>query len=497
MDLMIGRVNSFTTSATTPYFHDSQGRASIFHGTNFVNKEFPWYPPSLLNQSHIQDLKDSGMNAVRLGFMWTGAEPEEGKFNQTYFDIMGGIVDNLSKNGIYTIIDVHQDVISSKYCLYDAAPLWAIDKVESPVHPFPWPLQWDGVNPCPWTRGWSSNYFAEATGKAFDGLYNNHGGFRDSFAAFWKQTVGYFKNKPLIGYEIINEPWAGDIYAQPDLLLPGHAGAKNLLPFYDIIAEAIRSVDASHIVLYEPVTWGMIFNGTILGSGLDRVPGGESWKNMSAYSFHYYCWWLKMDSSEAEKTACDSVFFPKVLHEVSRHLRRVGGAAILSEWGQGCADQISSFDLTDPSTFRECLAIMETADSNFMGWTDWYFGGRMSGDWIDMHSEAGIAPWTIFSRPYARYIAGLPRTMKFDFETKLFHFCYVLDPRQHFFDTEIFVNFELSYPGGYVISTSENIKVTKVDITNHVILVSAVKSTEIESPSKPDKIACLDISPKK
>ena len=37
------------------------------------------------------------------------------------------------------------------------------------------------------------------------------------------------------------------------------------------------------------VTWGMLFEGNATGSGFDHVPGGDAFKNRSAFSFHYYC----------------------------------------------------------------------------------------------------------------------------------------------------------------------------------------------------------------
>ena len=57
-------------------------------------------------------------------------------------------------------------------------------------------------------------------------------------------------------YEIINEPWAGNYFKNPKLLLPGVAGATNLQPFYDTMAKAIRSVDNDTLIFFEPVTWG-------------------------------------------------------------------------------------------------------------------------------------------------------------------------------------------------------------------------------------------------
>jgi endoglycosylceramidase len=78
-------------------------------------------------------------------------------FNETYIAVVNEILDNLEENGIYALLDVHQDVISSYYCLYDGAPTWEIDMAEPPAHAFPWPLSWDGTDPCPSTRARGKN----------------------------------------------------------------------------------------------------------------------------------------------------------------------------------------------------------------------------------------------------------------------------------------------------------------------------------------------------
>ena len=70
--------------------------------------------------------------------MWTGVEPGPGVFNETYIDIMTGIVDELERNGIYALIDVHQDVLSSYFCEYDGAPTWLVDLSTSSTQEFPW-----------------------------------------------------------------------------------------------------------------------------------------------------------------------------------------------------------------------------------------------------------------------------------------------------------------------------------------------------------------------
>ena len=57
-------------------------------------------------------------------------------------------------------------------------------------------------------------------------------------------------------------------------------------PFYDVLGKAIRAIDQNHMIMYEPVTWGMIFNGKIVGSGINHPPGGAQYANKSAFSYH-------------------------------------------------------------------------------------------------------------------------------------------------------------------------------------------------------------------
>jgi hypothetical protein len=64
-------------------------------------------------------------------------------------------------------------------------------------------------------------YFSQATGSAFQSLYENYEGIQDgyqlyflhsfnfdfSFVGYWETVVTYFKDSPyVLGYELINEP---------------------------------------------------------------------------------------------------------------------------------------------------------------------------------------------------------------------------------------------------------------------------------------------------
>jgi endoglycosylceramidase len=57
-------------------------------------------------------------------------------------------------------------------------------------------------------------------------------------AGFWGNVSKSFVDEnAIIGYELINEPFAGDVYKDPLYFIPGVAGNKNLMPMYDNLAK--------------------------------------------------------------------------------------------------------------------------------------------------------------------------------------------------------------------------------------------------------------------
>ena len=72
----------------------------------------------MLSSDAEMDLMQAlGLNVVRLGFMWSGVCPEANVYNQTYIDIIRTIVHKLASRGVYTLLDMHEDVLSSGFCL--------------------------------------------------------------------------------------------------------------------------------------------------------------------------------------------------------------------------------------------------------------------------------------------------------------------------------------------------------------------------------------------
>ena len=50
------------------FIKDAAGRIRLYHGVNFVNKGYPWYPARLLDTNFVANMSKWGLNFVRLGY---------------------------------------------------------------------------------------------------------------------------------------------------------------------------------------------------------------------------------------------------------------------------------------------------------------------------------------------------------------------------------------------------------------------------------------------
>ena len=311
---------------------------------------------------------------------------------------------------------------------------------------------------------------AEAVAQAFQDIYKDTHGGRTAWASAWRSFASTFKGEPgIIAYELMNEPFAGDIYSDPLLLDPAFAGSHNLQPAYDVVASAIREVDDTTVIMYEPVTWGMIFDTRKIisaGSGFSHVPGGAQYANRSAYSYHYYCWPGRETQlgnpcpackyTSLHKAACQSSLGlgPKVFSSVQETVSTLGGASFLTEWG-GIYFTPCTNCSNDSTAVNEANWVMDEADAQLQSWTHWdlnyFLGGKPRPNPESFlgcpdHYKGCIKN---FIRPYAQAIAGTPVHMKFDRATNVFTLSFEPDGSIAA-PTEIFLP-PYRYPSGYSV----------------------------------------------
>jgi hypothetical protein len=81
--------------------------------------------------------------------------------------------------------------------------------------------QWPLIPECNKVAFWK--YYPTAESMAiFDSLYSNKFGLQDNFVKFWEIVANRLsKNKFVVGFDPINEPFPSDFIDNPDLLKPG------------------------------------------------------------------------------------------------------------------------------------------------------------------------------------------------------------------------------------------------------------------------------------
>lgn len=332
-------INTYIT-INNNHFIDEYNRTKIFHGINLINKKEPYYP--ILSGNQIQDLVNNGFNVVRLGCLWIGFEPTRYQYNYTYLSEIEDIIKRFQKYDIYVIIDNHQDLLSSRF-KGDGFPEWLLPKNDT--LPFPEPLSCIECN-------WGDYYFTNAVSSAFQNLYDNYDDYQDSLSHYLTIVSELFKNYTnVIGYELINEPWMGNIYDNPKLFLEyGFADRSNLEPMYIKLSTAIRKVNTEQLIFFEPVTWDY------LQVGFNRRPDPKS-----VLSYHIYCLDYSNNMSKTKWEICNITSLDMIMFRY-QDIHRLSVAGFMTEFGDVSNDQDGTFEIGNMTYY---------ANELHQSWTYW------------------------------------------------------------------------------------------------------------------------------
>lgn len=297
---------------------DSKGREVLLRGVNVNSLGQYWQgtekPPTLPFDRHDPArISQIGWNVVRLIVSWSRVEPQPGEYNERYLDRVERWIDRLEANGVYTIIDFHQDA-------------WGATLAAPPGETCPAPSQpgfgWDGA------PGWAT--FDDDLPRCFTNARELNPAVRAAWTAFFEdrkaaggvgiqtryaRTLRHVANKfakssAVAGIDIMNEPNA-----------LGQEDNDALGPFYAAAVKAIRAGEKSgrgfrHLILFEPsVLWSLIGSGAPPTFGMDR--------NL-VYSPHLYGGSIGGEGPPSRES------FETALAEA----KTFGGAPVLTgEWG--------------------------------------------------------------------------------------------------------------------------------------------------------------------
>jgi len=190
-------IGFITVSGTT--FLDPYNHPIIFHGINICNKSQRQGYTDNISSGDFALIRSWGMNAVRLCIFWDGLEPRPGHFNTAYLNRIADLVNKAKQQGLYVLLDMHQDLYSIKFG--DGAPLWAT---------------LDDGRPHANVRDWNDAYYvSEDVQAALDHFWNDSPapdgvGLQEHYAEAWRLVATRFRNEPaVLGYDLMNEPFPG------------------------------------------------------------------------------------------------------------------------------------------------------------------------------------------------------------------------------------------------------------------------------------------------
>jgi endoglycosylceramidase len=251
-------------SVTGNRFADAQQRTVILRGVNVsANSKLP--PFTAFEDFNIfPALARRGVNVIRLLFNWEAYEPALGAYNENYLAWLKNVAAAAWKNGIYVVVDFHQDAFSryvARGC-GEGFPAWATAKDAEPSEPD------NGVKCTNWVEIAGADFLLNGSmKKSFRAFYGNKNEVRPRFITLWKKIAATFKTNPgVIGYDIINEPWGNE--------------PSELNPLYEDVARAIRSEDPTAILFIEPQL--------TVGIGLAATQLGKPTFGNFAYAPHFY-----------------------------------------------------------------------------------------------------------------------------------------------------------------------------------------------------------------
>ncbi len=242
---------------------DDVGRTVLLHGINarvggvfdvtFSDGRAPLEPVPDFTKEDAARIRALGFNALRLPINWSAIEPTEtGGFDEAYMKRVDAAIALAADEGLFVLVDLHQDAYS-KEIGEDGAPLWAISP--PPTTLLGGPL---GDLDARRLSQQVSDAFTTFFGPSADGVR-----LRGRFAAMLSFVAKrYAASVAVIGFEIYNEPLAGD---------------SDLLAFDHQMIDAIHVAAPRKLVFFEPsATRNLLDQATIgaasLGIGTVYAP---------------------------------------------------------------------------------------------------------------------------------------------------------------------------------------------------------------------------------
>jgi aryl-phospho-beta-D-glucosidase BglC (GH1 family) len=484
------------------WLRDRQSRYVLLRGVNFAPraKLTPYIPIMPLHtttldhaqfeaelqavQPQLQELRSMGMNVVRMPIMWKALEPTPNPDldtlepeGVTYLGYVKQIIDSLYAQGIYTIVDFHQDIAHEAFG-GDGFPDWTLDIKNK--HPGPVVL-----HSLPNMR-WGTNYYdVPWWGRIICHCASRRSLVRKTLRSFWLngdtnpsdqaksdqlaktdasgtniqdaadltrhpqthyiktvgQVVKYFEalndgagDPGVIGYEPFNEPTQVGFKKQEF--------EREMLPrFYERVEQEIAKYDTRSLIFLEPrVDWtvyepgGGEFHGasfTLKPKSFLPAPFKMVVPNGGVFSFHYYDPWLSGGVPFGGSMYTKAKTWPAVFQQMHDEAVSRDLVPFLTEFG--CSQNWKGVTSLKPDVYRHsvvraCMDLQfQQVEAQLLNATYWNFDlynrEKTLDNW-NMEDLSLLGPKRIprnadiVTRPYPMRSSAMPERVLFDLDSK-------------------------------------------------------------------------------
>jgi len=411
---------------------DGYGRQVLLKGVNvkaeglfdvsFDDGRLPNEVVPLFDESDAREIAYWGFNFVRLCITWSGLEPNEGDFSQSYLERLDQVIGMFREVGVYVLVDFHEDAYS-KEIGEDGAPLWAI--IPMPGKLLSGPVYSGPGLPCP-CDSLDARRLSGPVLDAFESFFKNTEDIQDRFMPAWKLVAGRYATEPaIIGFEAMNEPVAFHV---PD-------GVILVEKFHENAVRALRAKNQNNPYWLEPEVATRNFS---LEAPLRTSPFPDS--NI-VYEPHLYPGLAGVNATTyTEWRTVLKDTFDSMIEEAASWK----AAPVLGEWG---------WDTVDPAAPEYIDAIHSLADERLIGTAVWvwkeYGGWGMYGwDWGNEKWYARQPGLNAHSRPYPMAVPGRLTATIFDRSTQALTVTFTASGNEGM--PMLYIP-EHRYPNGYVV----------------------------------------------
>lgn len=295
---------------------------------------------------------------------------------------------------------------------------------------------------------------------------------------YWRVVARKFaKNPNVIGYDIINEPFAANLQKDFSLFYDqGKFDREVLQKFYTKASAVIREVDQDHFIFFEPAQFPDVIP---LNGGIIAEVGFTEMPQKAVLDEHLYCCLMEPGICDTGEAPLSKLAECKVFHERKMSLRkqdanRLKAPIMISEWGACSGSE---------ACYVEMGNVADVMDEYTASWAYWQMKGFGDFTTTGKHVQGiytvdgQIQPLKerALTRTYFQQYSGVPYYAMFDQETGDF----MTEFRSMGGVSTIYMNHKLFYPNFYDISiihkkSSKTLKYTWDDPKPNILKVECM-----------------------